>query len=329
MPLTSALVVFALLLVTVQSLAQNYDQGPKSLTGGKATLHWSLHNDTRRISLALTVTDPAALNETGPAWIAIGVSEKTSGSMLGADIASAEFGAGVIDNCTLADRYVPWAAYPIEASTKNASSVYPNADASQNDGSWRLVSCSRNTTTGVATLELERPLDAHDDEDRELGPGDQAIIFAYGGSSFRYHEKQRGSTRVVLYNEDGSYPSAKIAPLPKDVSFADEIVATNFSVPTEKTTYACTARKVPLPASGKRVLVAADPIIKSTSGANKLHHLLLYACPETEYAKSFVETGFCLGNGPGENPTSKCRALVFTCTFYEFYYRSCSLQTFH
>lgn len=65
------ILVFALLCATAQGLAREYDQGPLQLKGGKATLHWTLNNAARRISLALTVTDPAALSETGPAWLAL------------------------------------------------------------------------------------------------------------------------------------------------------------------------------------------------------------------------------------------------------------------
>lgn len=312
LPAPQIIVFCGLLLVTtVQGLSRGYDRSTP--LSDKVVLSWTLDNDARRISLALTVTDPTVLSKKGASWIALGVSEETSGSMLGADIVNADFGPDMLDNCTIADRYVPFAAYPIGDRTPSAADVFPEKDDCQTDGSWRLVSCTRNPENGTATLEVERALDANDDQDRDIRPGDQAMIFAYGGSTFQRHGKERGSSRVVLYNEDGSYPSKGISPLPKDVSFTFDFQATNYSVPSANvTTYACTSVVLPLPASGKRALVAVDPIIKSTSGDNKAHHLLLYACEDTPYAKQFTKTGYCQDEGPG-SPRSRCTALLYGC----------------
>lgn len=312
-PTTPPLLVFsALLLATaVQALSRGYDRSTE--LSGKAVLSWTLDNDARRISLAVTVTDPAVLSKKSASWIGLGVSESTSGSMLGSDIVSAEFGPDMLDNCTIADRHVPFAAYPIGERTASAPDVFPNKDDCQTDGSWRLVSCTRNPDNGTAVLEVERALDANDDQDRDIGPGDQAMIFAYGGSAFQRHGRERGSSRVVLYNEDGSYPSGEISPLPKDVSFKFDFQATSYKVPSAKvTTYACTSIELPMPKSGKRSLVAVDPLIKSKAGKNKAHHLLLYACENRSFAKQFAKTKDCQSEGPG-SPESRCTALLYGC----------------
>lgn len=315
-----------LLIAAAQGLSRGYDRSTS--LSDKAKLHWTLHNDSRRISLALTVTDAAVLSRKGVSWIGLGVSESSSGSMLGSDIVSAEFGNDMLDNCTVADRYVPFAAYPLGESTSNASSVFPNKDDCQTDGSWRLVSCTRNPGNGTAVLEVERSLGANDDQDRVIGPGDQAIIFAYGGSGFQRHGKERGSSRVVLYNEDGSYPKRDISPLPKDVSFTFNLQATNYSVPSANvTTYACTSVELPLPKSGKRALVAVDPVIKSTSGKNKAHHLLLFACADTPFIRSFKQTKYCQGNGPG-SPEARCQALLYGCKYPITMFQTCTHNRF-
>ncbi len=322
---------FCLLLVgalcaCAVALQRSYDGGPTALSD-KAALHWTLNNETRRIALALTVTDASVLRGTGAIWVGLGVSEETSGSMLGADIVSAEFGPRMLANCTIADRFVSFAAYPLGENTANASSVYPTKDACQNDGSWTLVACNRRPD-GTAELEVERALDAHDDQDRDVRHGSQAIIHAYGSGEFTYHGKRRGSTRVVLFNEDGSYPAGEPLPLPNDVSFTHTVLATNYSVPhANVTTYTCTTSVVPLPKSGRRMLVAVDPVIQSAAGKNMAHHLIVYACANTTYAKRFMKTEYCMDNGP-LGPEAKCTAFLYGCKSLPFF-RHFTCQTEH
>lgn len=326
---TSLAMLFALLAtLTKAKLTIEYDQGPKPL-GSPADLSWSIDSDANTISFGLEVSD-AILRGNGTMWVGIGVGEETSGSMLGADILTAEFNATELNKCTIMDRYVPFVAFPIGEEP----GVFPEQDDCQ---SWTLESCSRDPQRGTITLEVYRPLSSGstsrggsrllailDNQDREVGSGVQSIMYAYGNGNFAYHTKNRGTMRMVLFNDDFTYPTGTILPLSDDVTFNFSIVATNYTVPP-KTTYACTSALVPLLKSGKRFMVAADPIIRSTSGANKAHHLIAYACSATEYGRNFLNgTAECGSSGGPTNPDAKCKAFLYGCKLCAFRFVSIS-----
>lgn len=304
--------LLAILLSPVFALSRKYDRGPVPLSP-KASLHWTLDNAASRISLALVIKDSAVLSGAGKnaTWLGLGISEASAGSMIGADIASAEFVSGSLTKCALADRHVPFAAYPLGQTTGNATGVFPEKDTCQDDGSWVLVSCARDPKAGTAALELSRTLAAHDGQDREIGLGIQALIFAYGVKGFKYHGNLRGSAKLTLFNKDGTYPPLKERPLPPKITFRHLVPATNYTVPSENaTTYACTTSIVPLPASRKRMLVAVDPVITDKSGKNVVHHLVVYACPPTNYSRRYFKTAWCTDDSPLGSEAG-CTAMLF------------------
>lgn len=100
-----------------------------------AELSWDVNFTTSEISFGLKVSD-SALNKTGDAWVGISIGESTSGGMLGADIFTAEFASGVLDNCTVKDRHVPFVPFPLTT----APGPYPVEDSCQTDASWAIVS---------------------------------------------------------------------------------------------------------------------------------------------------------------------------------------------
>lgn len=296
---------------THAQLSRQYARGPITVGEG-AQFYYSLENDTKTISFGLVTTSDQFKSDSGPAWIGIGVSEATSGSMLGADIATAEFASAQNSECTLVDRHVPFAAYPLGEQSENASRVFPNEDKCQADRSWNLVACKRDTNQGTLTLEVSRSLDANDDQDRAITSGPQPILYAYG-DAFQYHGKARGTRQIILFNSDGSLPPLVQEPLPNDVVANQFVQASNYTVPSDKvTTYACTSVIADVPAGGKRVLVAADPVLKTRSGKNLAHHLLIYTCADTPYFRRFMKTGSCLGDGPVGNSEANCTGLIYS-----------------
>eukprot|EP00171_Calliarthron_tuberculosum_P017842 IDg17842t1 len=304
---SAALLLGCHILLATLSLGrftQKYDQGPRSL-GKPAKLSWTFDNSTKIVRLGLEVSDPDVLKGEKRVWVGIGVGEETSGGMLGADILTAEFEDGVLDKCSTKDRYVPFTAFPIGENPR----VFPNEDKCQ---SWTLVSCVRDPAKGTVTLEVKRPAVATDSQDRDIGSGEQSMMYAYGNGDFRYHSNERGTSRIILFNADGTYPAPDALALPKDISVSKSILATNYTVPA-KTTYTCTSALVELPASGKLYMVAGDPVIQSISGANKAHHLIAYACKDTPLGRKYNQTADCKPDGGPGNPEMQCTAFIYAC----------------
>lgn len=249
--------------------------------------------------------------------------------MLGADIVTAQFSPSQVDECTIVDRHVPFVAYPLLESTADSQSVFPEPDDCQGDGSWVLVRCERDSESAEIVLEVTRSLDAHDTQDRNITEGLNSVIYAYG-QNFQYHGSRRGSQRVKLYTtESGETPGDKLLTdtpqLPDDVEGSFEVLATNYTVPsasTAGTIYSCTSSVFDLGANGKRMIIAAEPVLNST--IDMIHHFTLYLCSGKEYAdkvKSTVEctTDFDNGiTGPIGNPEAKCHTLIYVCKLLDF-----------
>lgn len=290
---------FAASLLVVAALgAAAYQRGPVSLSP-EAQLSWDVDFAAEEISFALVVSN-SALNTSGDAWIGIGIGEDTSGGMIGADIFTAEFAPGVLDNCTVKDRHVPFAAYPLT----QAPGAYPEEDACQTDGSWTINSCVRDAEKGSIALDVTRPLKAVTAQDRAIAAGEQVLMYAHSAGSFSYHRKKRGGSRVVLFNADKTFPSATAPALPADVAANFSILATNFTV-SPGTTYACTAAMIPVPQNQSWYMVAARPVLQAVQGSNMAHHFVVYLCQDRPFVRQFFETKKC-DAFENDNPKSGC-----------------------
>lgn len=180
--------------------SKNYTNGPIKLNS-VAQLYFTADLAEQTLSLALRVNSSVLALNSSSNWIGMGISEPTSGSMLGADIVSAKFLPFRLNECTVTDRYVPFFAYPLLKTVPNSPAVFPRADDCQDDGSWVLVGCERDLMAGEIILEVSRPFAAHDTQDRDIVPGFNSFIFAYGGIDFRYHGSARGAASIAFYNE--------------------------------------------------------------------------------------------------------------------------------
>lgn len=314
MPFTLVYLLFTPLLFSLLhalSPTRSYSHGPVPFDK-IASLYYTLSPSGSTISFALVVKDPKIVSNTSrfePNWLGLGVSEPTSGSMLGGDIVTAVFRSD--GSCVFTDRYVPFFAFPL-GEPGPGGSAFPLEDDCQDDGSWRYITCKRDSDTML--LEVERELEAHDDQDRAIKKedGSSSLIYAYG-EFFGYHQDRRGAMQVDLFKEKDGEQSM----LPPDVDGSIEIVATNYTVPDSKETiYACTSKLVNIEGSSGRMIVAAEPVIHAD--VDMLHHLVLYLCSGEEYAKQTAKTIECTtGNnsigGPVGNPRAKCSTLVYGC----------------
>ncbi|KAI0561462.1 Copper type 2 ascorbate-dependent monooxygenase [Gracilaria domingensis] len=314
----SGFLIFSLLYADNRAnalkLSQDYEFGPISLSED-AELFYTVDLESSTASFAVVVNDTEIVSNSSN-WIGFGISEPTSGSMLGADVVTAEFSSGQTIECELTDRYVPFYAFPLIKSIADAPSAFPLPDDCQNDDSWTLISCMRSTEDGQLILEVSRSLDAHDAQDREIPPGPNSVIYAYG-SAFAYHGSRRSSTRVILYEEDGT-PDAGMdeKPLPEDVDGSIDVTATGWTVPSDKvTTYACTSKVIRLSPGEQRMIVAAEPILNATDDA-MVHHLTFWLCRSEEYAeltRSTVEcsTGGSEIPGPQGSNFAQCATFIY------------------
>lgn len=284
-------------------LNRTYENGPINLTSA-ATLYFQVDKNLNIARFALVLNDTSVI-ENGPFWMGIGIGEPTSGSMLGADVLTAEMETGALDSCKITDRYVPFVAYPLT----EAPGPFPLPDECE-EPDWTLISCRRDPN-GSAILEIERPLTVMDEkQDRPILAGESSVLYAYGGA-FGYHGGNRYSSKVVLYTENDTMPSG--AALPADIDGSFELRATNYTVPINRTTYACTSLALPIPSSGKRMIVAIEPLINIPM----IHHFTLYICSGSEYARQTMKTVACGGVepfGPVGNDNAGCSTFVFGCT---------------
>jgi len=241
------------------------------------------------------------LQQVDAAWIGLGIGEPSSGGMLGSDIFSAEFKYGDMDKCTVKNRHVPFVAHPVTESP----GAFPVEDDCQTDNFWTLVSCSRDTQKGTITLEVVRPITATSKQDRTVEHGEQPMLFAYGPTTFKYHSKNRGTKRVVLFNEDGSYAVEEMPALPEDVSSNATIIATGYKVPFEAS-IACSTKLVPIPPGEKRFVVAADPIVTDLTRIRKMY---VYSCRNTDYSRAYLQTNSC--SGVSHDPRAGCSLLLY------------------
>lgn len=323
--MTPLLFLAALLSVAIsQPLSRSYEHGPIPFDDN-AELYFTVDRSNSTAFLAVRVfNEPLITSDDN--WIGIGVSEPTSGSMLGADIVTGRFKPGKFNECILEDRHVPFVGYPLSASN-GTGSVWPQLDDCQKG--WTLVNCFRDPDALELILEVKRPLIATDTQDRDIPPGVNNIIYAFG-QAFRHHLSGRASTRVVLYSQDGDATTvgSGIQPLPDDVDGSFEIAATNYEISTEKvTTYACTSKIFQLDPGAKKMIVAAEPVLNATN-TNHVHHLIVYLCSGLQYAEKIKNTIECTSgpdiSGPTGDPATGCATFLFVCMYF-----ACFLYTNH
>ncbi len=283
-------------------LTRQYDR--TAALSKEANLSWSFDREQKTFSFGLHVVT-ANVSTGDAAWVGIGVGEQSSGSMLGADILTAQFEKDVLDNCTTTNRHVPFTAFPIGEGNDN---VFPVEDRCQSDRSWKLVSCTRDPNKRSFTLEVVRPMEATTDQDRAIGAGAQPMMYAYGvAGGVAYHHANRATKRVILVDNNGSYPATNNLVLPDDITKSFTVQAGNYVVPNVSTTYACRTQKFNLAAGEKLQMVAVENII-----GEKAHHFIVYGCEDNEFTRSYSQMAPCNdGERRGSfDPRAKCGSVM-------------------
>lgn len=294
-------------------LTRTYRKGPVTLTSS-AKLFYEVDTKDAVARFALVVNDSAVIDD-GAAWVGIGIGEPTSGSMIGADIVTAQFEAGAMNSCIIVDRYVPFVAYP----WNEAPTIFPLPDDCP-EPDWTLVSCQRNGL-GATVFEVTRPLSVNDDkQDRAILPGDSNVLHAYGGQ-FGYHGPNRNSAKIRLYSEEGEENDHGTANsqgyLPSDIDGYFDLNATDYHVPAQLTTYACTTKRIPLPLGRNFMIIGGEPLLNNVTGF-MVHHFIVYLCSGEEYYEQTKKTIICEGDpisGPAGNSNAACKTVVAGCKF--------------
>ena len=102
--------------------------GPIAL-GNDAELKYEIDGASDEAKFELTVRNESLLSKVNErAWVAFGFGEPESGGYLGADLVSVEFAVKALNECRIVDRYIPFAAYPLEEGTNNASHFQAKED---------------------------------------------------------------------------------------------------------------------------------------------------------------------------------------------------------
>jgi len=270
-----------------------------------ATLSWTL--TATDVRFGLVVTDAAVVNGSA-VWVGLGVGEPTSGSMLGADIVTAEMtGDGA---CTLTNRHVPSVAIPLDSAV-GGDAIFPVPDEACAAPAWTLAACAVDAAAGTVTLEVDRPLAAANAaQDRPIVAGRNVLMYAYG-DGFGYHGGRRHGTEIDLTSTGRVAVSAgslaESGLLPADVSATQRLSVPAYPVSPNRTDYGCSSFEIELgPGAAGRQIVAAEPVIDLTTAAGKLvHHFIVLSCERDEVWTAFVGGGDCLTTQP------RCRDVVY------------------
>lgn len=244
-------------------------------------LRYGLNETAGMAYFGIELTE-AELIRNGRTWVGFGISDPTSGSMLGADVVTAELSGdddGPEMTCTITDRYVPFVAYPL----LNSPLPFPVSDDC-NVSDWKKVNCRRDSLQGVIRFEVERLMTVDNDQDRNVTNGLNRIIYAYG-SSLSYHGSSRGAKAIMMRAEKTPDPLP-----PGDADGVITIKTNKFNVPSDSTVYACTG--LVLTDTDERHIVAIEPEIDPASAAH-VHHFLLYICGNEDAVQAYDGTGLC------------------------------------
>jgi len=278
-----------------------------------AVLSWTL--TPSGVRFGLVVTDAAVVSATASAlWVGLGIGEPTSGSMVGADIVTAEMTGDT--ECRLTNRHVPSVAYPLDVAA-GGDAIFPKPDDTC-DGSpdaWTLVACVVDAAAGTLTLEVDRPLAAANPaQDRPVVAGTNILMYAFG-DGFGYHGVRRRSSSVDLTSTGRTAVAAgRLADsgrLPADATATQLLTVPAYAVSPNRTDYGCSSFEITLGgggggSGGGRQIVAAEALIDMATDVGPLvHHFVLYSCERDEVWTGFAGGGDCFAVQP------RCRDVVY------------------
>nr|XP_039269063.1 DBH-like monooxygenase protein 1 homolog [Styela clava]XP_039269064.1 DBH-like monooxygenase protein 1 homolog [Styela clava] len=220
-----------------------------TLRSGNILLYWKF-NDTH-------ITFEVIGQTTG--WIGIGLSP--NGAMTASDIIVGWVKNGIL---TVTDRH------------GGSSNTYPPLDPEQNievlggaeSNGWTMYKFSRQ----IAACESAY--------DREITSNTEKLIWAYGDAdptgtdlvTGDYHGTKRGVESMFFLQSSGVPTGLPVGP----VYNTFEVLATEFTIPSEDTYYNCKLYKLP-DFGGKQHIVKWEPIIQAGNELH-VHHMIVYRC---------------------------------------------------
>jgi len=274
----------SLLLAIFLGVALSFDPGdyPNKVTFSSSySLYWKINGNKFQFGAQVATLG----------WVGIGIGEKTSGSMPGADIAVISISG---NKPVITDHYA-------------TAFEYPSVDTCQD---WVLL--SHEVVDGTTTMvEVERLIDTGDTQDRVLEVGPMMMVYAYGDkgdATLSYHDSRRGIYAVQFWED----PIAQPDPTESDLQTQTNLMV-NFKVPTRSTTYACIAHKVPVNNNEQdKHVVRVEPILDPrTHGIS--HHMLVHQCIDNSpisWASLYLEKSTqCIS--PIGMPFSGCNTLMY------------------
>lgn len=270
---------FILLLVGIDGFAPEFYQDSMQLDPS-FKVYWNADLSESQLYLAFEVSTLG--------WIGFGLGEPDSGSMPGSDIV-----------------LISWESEAGQATLLDTYAMGFNRPLTDQCQSWNLISAEQ--VGSISIVEVSRPFDTQDAQDRVILPGFNRVIFAYGANTnlqVSYHRNRRGATQIAFF------PNPNAPPMDDSSStLIAEYLISNYNIPPQKTTYTCQSFPIPFsPGSPDAHVIRIDPIVNSKYA----HHLLVYLCSNisaTSYVNTYVTPSQCYS--PLGNPAADCRGLLF------------------
>lgn len=250
------------------------------------TLYW--RTDERYIYLGFEVRTRG--------WIGFGLSEPSTGSMIGSDMLVSEVTGGGVGPRIVRDMYATEFAWPSE-------------DACGQD--WELLAYESDVTSTY--LEVARLLDTGDvAQDRAIVPGPMKIVFAWGaGNVVSYHSGQVGAHTVSFI--EPSPAGTSLVALPGD-AYAVAVAMVEVPVAAGRD-YAYYCKSFELPLAAQQHHVVQVDLIADPNTAHVLQHLNLYICDNStalgdNYVLKYAGVGGECSVPALGNPASGCHSLM-------------------
>lgn len=241
-------------------------------------------------------------NHANGRWLGFGFAEQNSGHMKGSDMVTASIDGN--GDPVVEDRYATFAP---TTYTESGGNGYTGLTAKKDLRQDYTVVCGKVESSRME-IYVTRALDTGDKQDRVVENGSRRVIWSYGAGSVGYHGANRGAMSVTFVSggSQRSMPST-------DGSWVRRF--SNYTIPTETTTYAC--QSFSFPTDADRHVVAIKPIINEATKSYP-HHAILHVCQSNTYWNAHTTPNLCSHNtgNPGSSPlgqsTSQCSSLMWS-----------------
>ena len=120
----------------------------------------------------------------------------------------------------------------------------------------------------------------------------------------------RNGAHVTLFDINMALPAHPMPTIPEDAWGNRTILATEYTVPSAKSSYACTAVSAAVPFGYSTSLIAFDNILATSNDSGIVQSMVLYACPGFEQFPHMKETIQC-GTNFVPRPSRFCSDVLY------------------